>query len=40
MDCVEGGEVKGTLIGRGVYQKGEIKGSKIMQDAYEMGKNA
>ena len=39
VDCVDGGLVKGTIIGNNVYQKGEINNTSKTQEAYLMGKN-
>ena len=36
--CIDGYEEKGTLYGRGVYEKGDVlKRSELMTIAYEMG---
>ena len=38
--CIDGYEEKGTLYGRGVYEKGDVqKRPELMQIAYEMGES-
>lgn len=38
-DCLPGANVRGRILGGGVYQKGEVKGSHYMKEAYQMGRN-
>lgn len=40
IDCLDDVEVKGTLYGAGVYQKGEVNSTTLLKQAYELGKNA
>ena len=38
--CIDGYEEKGTLYGRGVYEKGEVlQRPELLQIAYEMGES-
>lgn len=37
-DCLPGANVKGRILGGGVYQKGEVKNSHYMKEVYQMGK--
>ena len=38
--CIDGYEEKGTLYGKGVYEKGEVKDRpELMTIAYEMGQS-
>ena len=39
LDCLNNPEVKGTICGVGVWEKGDVSGKTMMTDAYEMGKN-
>lgn len=36
-DCLPGANVKGRILGGGVYQKGDVKNSYYMKEAYQMG---
>lgn len=38
-DCLPGAQVRGTIYGEEVYQKGEVTSTQAMRTAYEMGKN-
>ena len=37
-DCLPGAQVKGTVYGSGVYQKGEVMDTKAFQEAYQLGR--
>ena len=37
-DCLPGAQVKGTVYGSGVYQKGEVMDTRAFQEAYQLGK--
>ena len=37
-DCLPGAQVKGTVYGSGVYQKGEVMDTKAFQEVYQLGK--
>ena len=37
-DCLPGAQVKGTVYGSGVYQKGEVMDTKAFQEACQLGR--